>query len=152
MPKKKINRGGLIPYYLKDGEIYMMFMKPSNAKFGGDAFQIAKGKQEPGEDIQQTAIREAREELGLFPGNIAHFDSLGVWLGRTTVFIAEMKDPTMFGDPTTPEEVKDIKWMTLAEFMSQGRDLHKPIVRAAQRKIMKLRPNEPTENEDNNTG
>ena len=64
MPKKKINRGGLIPYIKKEDEIYMLFMKPSKAKFGGDVFQIAKGKQEEGEDIQTTALREANEELG----------------------------------------------------------------------------------------
>ena len=37
MPKKKINRGGLIPYVRKNDEIYMLFMKPSKAKFGGAA-------------------------------------------------------------------------------------------------------------------
>lgn len=146
MAKKKINRGGLIPYFMKDGEIYMLFMKPSRAKYGGDQFQIAKGKQEPNEDITQTAIREAKEELGLFPSNIVHLDSVGVWLGRMTVFIAEMKDPTMFGDPTTPDEVKEVKWMTLPEFMSVGRGLHKPIVKAAHRKMEKMIPNEPNNN------
>jgi len=138
MPKKKINRGGLIPYIKKDDEIYMLFMKPSKAKFGGDVFQIAKGKQEEGEDIGQTALREASEELGLFPGNIVHLDNLGVWLGRTTIFIAEIKDPEMFGDPTTPDEVKEVKWMTLAEFNKVGRGLHKPIVKAAHRKMEKM--------------
>ncbi len=146
MAKKKINRGGLIPYYAKDGEIYMMFMKPSRAKYGGDSFQIAKGRQEPNEDIAQTAIREASEELGLFPGNIKHFDNIGVWLGRTTVFIAEMNDAALFGDPTTPDEVKEVKWMTLPEFMSVGRGLHKPIVQAAHRKIEKMLPDEPDNN------
>lgn len=145
MPKKKkINRGGLIPYFQREGEIYMLFMKPSRAKFGGDVFQIAKGKQEEGEDIAQTAIREAKEELGLFPGNIVHLDNLGVWLGRTTVFIAQIKDPNMFGDPTTPEEVKEVRWMTLSEFTSQGRGLHKPVVKAAHRKITKILGNEQT--------
>jgi 8-oxo-dGTP pyrophosphatase MutT (NUDIX family) len=146
MAKKKINRGGLIPYFVKDGEIHMLFMKPSRPKYGGDSFQIAKGKQEPNEGITQTAIREAGEELGLFTGNIVHLDSLGVWLGRTTIFIAEIKDPTMFGDPTTPDEVKEVKWMTLPEFMSVGRGLHKAIVQAAHRKMEQMLPNEPDNN------
>lgn len=137
MAKKKVNRGGLIPYTVKDGEIYMMFMKPSRPKFGGDQFQIAKGKQEPNEDIAQTAIREAKEELGLFVGNIVNVDNLGVWLGRMTVFIAEIKDPAMFGDPTTPDEVGEVKWLSPEEFNNVGRGLHKPIVKAAARKIQK---------------
>ena len=144
MPKKKINRGGLIPYIKKNDEIYMLFMKPSAPKFGGDVFQIAKGKQEEGENIEQTALREANEELGLFPGNIVHLDNLGVWLGRTTMFIAEVKDETMFGDPHF--ETKETKWMTLQEFTSQGRGLHKPVVKAAHRKIMKLLGNEQNDN------
>lgn len=142
MAKKKINRGGLIPYHIKDGEIYMLFMKPSRTTYGGEFFQIAKGKQEPNEDITQTAIREAKEELGLFTGNILNLDNLGVWLGRTTIFIAEIKDPSMFGDPTTPDEVGEIKWMTPDEFNRVGRGLHKPIVKAAARKIGKYIHNE----------
>jgi 8-oxo-dGTP pyrophosphatase MutT (NUDIX family) len=138
MAKKKINRGGLIPYIVKEGQIYMLFMKPSSPKYGGDAFQIAKGKQEEGEDIKSTAIREAQEELGLFLGNVLGFDNLGVWLGRTTMFIAEIAEETMFGDPTTPEEIKETKWLTPEEFAKTGRGLHRPVVKAAVRKIEKL--------------
>lgn len=143
MAKKKVNRGGLIPYIIKDGQIRMLFMKPSRAKYGGDQFQIAKGKQEEGEDIGQTAIREAQEELGLFMANVIQSECIGVWLGRTTVFIAEVSDENMFGDPTTPDEVKEVKWLTLKEFMSTGRGLHKPVVQAAHRKIEKLISNKP---------
>lgn len=142
MPKRKINRGGLIPFIQKDDEVYMLFMKPSKAKFGGDVFQIAKGKQEEGEDIKTTAVREATEELGLFTGNVSHLENIGVWLGRTTMFIAQIEDEHMFGDPHF--ETKETKWMTLDEFNRQGRGLHKPVVKAAHRKIMKLLGNEQT--------
>jgi len=135
MDKGKIYRAGVIPYYIKDGEIRMMFMKPSDPKFGGKCFQIAKGKQENGESDKETAFREAGEELGLFKGNVVHKHDLGNFLGRTRVYLAEVKDPEMFGDPDN--ETGAVKWMTPDEFTNSGRDLHRPIVKAAKRWISK---------------
>ena len=136
MARKKIYRAGVIPYIQNGDDIEMMFMKPANKEFGGDSYQIAKGKQEKGEDIKQTALREAKEELGLFIGNVEDLHSIGEWLGRTTVFIARIKDKEMFGDPH--HETGSVAWLKLDEFMDQGRDLHKPIVKAAHRKILKV--------------
>lgn len=136
MPKKKINRAGLIPYLKEGDEILMLFMKPSKPKYGGDVFQIAKGKQEPEEKIKDTAIREAQEELGLFTGNVTEVTRIGEFLGRTTIFIAEVEDQDAFGDPHF--ETSETKWMTLEEFLKEGRDLHRPVVKAAHRKIKKL--------------
>lgn len=138
MNRKKVNRAGVIPYHRasEGGEIQMLFMKPSNEKYGGEKWQIAKGKQEDNESIRETALREANEELGLFNGNIERFDSIGEWLGRTTFFIACIKDKAMFGDPHF--ETSETKWMSLDEFMDVGRDIHKPVVKAAHRKIVKV--------------
>ena len=132
---KKIVRAGVIPYYMKDEEPVMLFMKPSKAKYGGDVFQIAKGKVEEGESIKEGGLREAKEELGLFEGNISDLYELGTFMGRTTVYIAKIKDPDMFGLPG--EETGDTKWMTKDEFLSEGRDLHKPVIKAAARLIEK---------------
>lgn len=137
MASKKITRGGVIPYYIDDGKIKMMFMKSSNAKYGGPLPQVAKGRIEEGEDIEEGAFREAREELGLFKGNVEQSHKLGEFLGRTHVFVAKIKDPDMFGDPSTPEEVAEVLWMTPEEFQEGGRDLHKPMVKAAVRYIEK---------------
>ena len=46
MDKEKVNRAGVIPFYLEEGEIKMLFMKPSDPKFGGKCFQIAKGNRD----------------------------------------------------------------------------------------------------------
>jgi hypothetical protein len=54
-------------------------------------------------------------------------------MGRTTVFIAEVKDVNMFGEPHF--ETKETVWLTPSEFNEQGRDLHKPVVKAAVRLI-----------------
>lgn len=135
MGKKKIERSGVLPYYIDDGQIKILFMRPSDAKYGGDVFQMAKGKHEEGETAKETALREGYEELGLYKGNINHLHELGVFLGRTTVFVAEIDDPEMFGDPHF--ETEETKWMTPDEFQAEGRDLHKPVVKAAVRYIEK---------------
>ena len=134
MTKKKVYRAGIIPYYIDDdGDIQMLFMLPSDSKFGGNCYQVAKGKREEGEDDEETAFREAKEELGLFKGNCKNTHKLGNFLGRTMIYVVEIKDPDMFGDPHF--ETKSTKWMSPEDFQSNGRDLHKPIVRAAVRYI-----------------
>mgnify|MGYP000562951389 CR=1 FL=1 len=136
MTKEIIYRAGVIPYYMDDGEIKMLFMKPSKEKFGGAEFQIAKGKQEDGESDEETAFREAGEELGLFSGNVTKRTDLGNFLGRTRVFLAKIEDPDKFGDPC--DETGEDNWMTPDEIKSDGRSIHKPVVKAAVRKIKKL--------------
>ena len=133
MDKRKIYRAGVIPFYEKDGEIRMMFMKPSDPKFGGKHFQISKGKKEEGESGKQAAFREANEELGLFPGNVVQEHDLGNFLGRTRIFLAEIEDPDMFGD--SDYETGAVKWMTPEQFNESGRSLHVPVVKAATRWI-----------------
>lgn len=130
---KKVERSGVIPYIIEDGQIKLMFMKPSDPKFGGDQFQIAKGKHEEGESAMEAGLREAGEELGLFTGNIEEATDLGKFLGRTTIVVAKIKDKTLFGDPCF--ETKEVKWMTPDEFYTDGRDLHKPVIKAAVRII-----------------
>jgi 8-oxo-dGTP pyrophosphatase MutT (NUDIX family) len=130
---KKVDRSGVIPYIVEDGQIKMLFMRPSDPKFGGDTFQIAKGKHEEGESALEAGLREAGEELGLFTGNIIEAHDLGTFLGRTTVHVAKIKDKDLFGDPC--DETEEVRWMTVDEFDAVGRDLHKPVVRAAIRLI-----------------
>lgn len=135
--KKKIYRAGIIPFIVEEDEIKMLFMKPSDPTYGGSSWQIGKGKVEDGESSKDAAMREAKEELGFFSGNVdGEIVELGTFLGRTTVFVAQIKDKGMFGEPHF--ETKETKWMTAEEFQQSGRDLHKPVVKAAIRKIEKL--------------
>ena len=136
MSKKKIYRAGVIPFYVDEGTLKMLFMKPSEPKYGGDSFQIAKGKHEEGESSLETGLREAGEELGLFSGNVKNISEVGEFMGRTTVYVAEITDPDQFGDPC--DETGEVKWMTPAEFQKEGRDLHKPVVKAAVRCIKSI--------------
>lgn len=74
--------------------------------------------------------------MGLFSGNILSIHHIGTFLGRTEFFICKIEDPDMFGDPHF--ETKETCWMTPEEFQQEGRDLHKPIVKAMVRKIKKV--------------
>lgn len=136
---KKTNRAGLVPYVIEDGEIWMLFMKPNEeiAQWSGDYFQIAKGKVEDDETFEQCAIREAQEELGLFRGNIVAVEEVGIFMGRTTMFIAKMRDKDMFGLPAD-DETSDTMWMTEEMFLQQGRPLHHHVVGACVRAIRRL--------------
>ena len=131
-----VYRSGAIPYFNDRGTIKMMFMRPSDTEFGGSEFQLAKGKVEDGEDFQVAGLREAREELGLLRGNIAHVEPLGTFLGRTTVYAVEVYDMEMFGEPGV--ETSEVGWLSMEEFELVGRPLHKPLVRAAYQRILCL--------------
>ncbi len=137
MSNEKTYRAGVIPYHIIDDEIKMLFMKPSQKDFGGKKFQIAKGKREVGEDNEEAGFREAREELGLFAGNVTERVDLGNFLGRTRIYLAKIKDPELFGDPC--DETGAVKWMSPEEFAEDGRGIHKPIIKAAVRKIQDTR-------------
>jgi len=133
--KPKIYRAGTIPYYVDNDNIIMMFMIPSNSKYGGDCPQIAKGKQEDDEDLSETAIREAEEELGLKRNNIANIFKVGTFLGRTEVYAAKIITPMDFGIPNY--ETKSTQWLTIEQFLDNGRDLHKQVVQEAYEIIIK---------------
>lgn len=133
--KDKHRRAAIIPYYYDDSRdaLLMLFMKPSNPKFGGAEFQLAKGRVDPGENEKEAAIREGGEELGLFRGNILKILDLGTFLGYTRVYLAKIKDPNLFGDPHF--ETGETKWMTPPEFIASGRTIHRLVVKAAVRRL-----------------
>ena len=114
----------------------MMFMVPSDPTFSGNDPQMAKGRIDDGEDAQDASVREAAEELGLRASNIESIHRLGVYLGRTTVFIAKVKDKNDFG--TTDEETLETMWLSIEQFNYVGRDLHRGVVLDAHRMICEI--------------
>ncbi len=136
MKKKQTWRAGIIPYrYTDDGKIRMLFMQPSNPRYGGDKFQIAKGKIEPGESPEEAAKREVMEELGLTPNQFKDMHYLGLYMGRTHLYTAEVIED--FLQTECCDETGATKWMTVDEFASHGRNLHVSIVCDAVKSLNK---------------
>ena len=131
--KSAVFRAGVIPYLIEGGKIKMLFMKPSDPRYGGDTFQIAKGKIDENEDDKTAALREGKEELGLFSGNIIETIPLGNFLGRMSVYVVKVLDKDLFGDPHF--ETKETRWMSEGEFLREGRELHRHVIKAAIRAI-----------------
>lgn len=128
-------KAGAIPYIIVDGEIKMLFMIPSDARYGGPRPQIAKGGLEEGEDHFESAIREAEEELGLKRINIIQETIMS-----RSFHVTGLKNPynmyvTCFRvsshhDFDAPHfETKATVWLTLDEFTRKGRAIHLDIVR-----------------------
>ena len=135
MAKKKIPRAGFIPYYIEDDTVHVMLMKPSDTKYGGDRFQLAKGKVDDGEKSEEAATREAHEELGLKASNLKSKTYLGRFLGYTDVYYGEIIDKDDFDETTY--ETAETKWMPIEEFLKVGRSIHIPIFRAFHRDLIR---------------
>jgi len=120
-------RAGVIPYIMESGTIKMLFMQCTVNPDSG--WQIAKGGIEKNETVRDGALREAAEELGLFEPNCTGIKSLGSF-GGITLFIAEVMDIEMFGDPD-PVETVATAWLTMEEFTESGRSSQKHIVKQA---------------------
>jgi 8-oxo-dGTP pyrophosphatase MutT (NUDIX family) len=123
---KKEYRAGIVPYYIDGDVVRMLFMKPSEEMYGGKYFQIAKGKRDGEETDSAAALREGFEELGLLEENIEKLDDMGVYLGRTRIFIAKIKNKDNFVEFCF--ETKETKWLTCEQFKKEGRVLHFQIV------------------------
>lgn len=134
----KVYRAGMICYYIDGGNrIKMLFMQPSDTTYGGNKFQLAKGRVDTGESHRDAAIREAKEEVGLFEGNMVEEPHhVGRFLGRTDVYVVKVFDDDMFGEPA--DETAETRWMTIEEFMVDGRPLHRPVVQECYDFILKL--------------
>lgn len=92
--------------FLRDGEKILLAMKKKG--FGKGRYNGVGGKQEEGEPIEKTAIREAREEIGVRPKNIDRVAILDFyflhnkdWNQQVHVFFVE----EWHGEPSESEEM-----------------------------------------------
>jgi 8-oxo-dGTP pyrophosphatase MutT (NUDIX family) len=58
-------KAGGIPFYKKDGEVFVCLVIPTDPAYGGTQPNIPKGNPDPGDDPKKTAIREVGEETGI---------------------------------------------------------------------------------------
>lgn len=135
---EKIYRAGMVPYVMQDGEPLFCLQLVSDPLRGGPDPQISKGKIEEGEDEAYAAIREAQEELGLKEENmmLETLTCLGVRLGRTTFFHVQVLDKENFGPFCN--ETRAVEWLSLEEFETRGRELHRDIIREMYKDIIEF--------------
>jgi hypothetical protein len=132
-----INRAGLIPFYIDEhDEIKMLFMVPTDNEWVESTPQISKGRIEPNELLLKAAIREAKEELGLKQMNLVRIEPIGQY-STIMFYVGLVNNPTDLDD-FDPVETKEVKWLTLEEYASEGRRLHLPVVSAAVEQIKEM--------------
>jgi 8-oxo-dGTP pyrophosphatase MutT (NUDIX family) len=62
----KVKAAVLIPLYLQDGDLTAVFTKrPADMRRHAGEISFPGGRQDPGEELRDTALREAEEEIGL---------------------------------------------------------------------------------------
>jgi 8-oxo-dGTP pyrophosphatase MutT (NUDIX family) len=127
MVDKKL-KAGIVPFYFVGNDPHMMFMKPSDARYGGTKFQIAKGHIDRGENPLEAALRECNEELGLVESNIVWLEKCGEFFGNHHIYVALLRSdcPSKF-EPFT-DETSDVAWMNESVFVDSGRKKHRPVV------------------------
>ena len=61
----------LVPLFTRDGELHAVFTRRRDdlRRHAGE-ISFPGGRQDPGEDLRQTALREAHEEIGLDPAGV----------------------------------------------------------------------------------
>lgn len=129
-------RGAIIPYCIMNEKVFIALMKPSDPKYGGTDFQIAKGTQEEGEDIKQTAIREGEQELGL----VIPKDIQLLWDNKNmgmTYFYVKVQHQTLHPLPNEDGimETAEAKWFNIEEVQSIIRSWQKPVIGMLRRRL-----------------
>jgi len=139
-----VEKAGIIPYRHDGNELRMMFMISSDPKYGGPLPQISKGHVElTDESSMDAAIREGQEELGLKLENTRYerhsvFNIMkGTIKGEKestfALYAVEVNDEFNFDQPHF--ETSATVWMTASQFMANGREEHKELVKMAFAKI-----------------
>jgi 8-oxo-dGTP pyrophosphatase MutT (NUDIX family) len=61
----------LVPLYLRDGDLHLVLTRrPDTMRRHAGEVAFPGGRQDPGEDLRETALREAFEEVGLPGGDV----------------------------------------------------------------------------------
>lgn len=123
-------RGGVVPYFYDNNELYVHLMIPSNKDFGGIYPQIAKGVINKGEDIKSGSIREAEEELGFkkdnVDGNIELLKDYNMKGMKLHIYIAKVIDPDNFNRPHY--ETGWSSWLQIDDAIEKCANYQKPIL------------------------
>jgi 8-oxo-dGTP pyrophosphatase MutT (NUDIX family) len=128
-----IEKSGIIPVKIVDGEIHALTMIPSSAEYGGIHPQMAKGLIDDGETQLQAALREGQEEIGLIFENVKRHYALGTaHFGDTSicVFVCTLKDNAKWSEPHY--ETGSVLWINLDQHLHRI----KPVQRQIFQKVL----------------
>jgi len=126
-------RGGLLPYYIKDDKVFFCLMIPSDPKFGGKEPQISKGGVDPGEKPIQTAVREAKEELGYIHKGSYKLEKIHEQ-NNITWYCVKVDNTKL---KSHDFETKKVLWLNAKKAYSVIRGWQKPILAKAYSKAKK---------------
>lgn len=113
--------GVLVPFYLRDGELrLLMFRRTDRVPTHKNQVAFPGGSREAGDrDLLDTALREAREEVGIDPARVRPLGALRPFPTRVNEFFVSpfagfLRDPDPVFVPQ-PFEVEQILELPLAE-------------------------------------
>jgi 8-oxo-dGTP pyrophosphatase MutT (NUDIX family) len=122
-------KAGIIPFHIDNkGVLSVLLTKPSDPDYGGSNYQIAKGGIDEGETLEQTALREGIEELGLREYNTIGmlymgFDNIQDY--ELHVYLTRVKNRQDFNKPHY--ETDSTKWFTRNE-LGNVREEQRPLI------------------------
>lgn len=115
MPKTEISAGGIV-YWREAGELRIQLIRD---RYGRISY--AKGKREPGETVEQTALREIKEETGV-NGRIKELIDIIAYTYRHPAYGAVNKEVHYYlveyqSGELKPqlEEIRSVDWYSPAE-------------------------------------
>lgn len=119
---KEISAGGVV-YRHHDGQLQIQLIRDRYGKI-----TLPKGKMEPGETIEQTALREIEEETGI-TGRIVepieiikyqyHLQQQGKVDKEVHYYLVEAVSGTL---KPQIEEINEVEWMTPSEALAKQKD------------------------------
>jgi len=127
-----ISAGGVV--FRKNGEIALVKQR---ARRGGKRWTFPKGKVDPGETIQQAALREVWEESGLKTRIVTH---LGAWETSRSVIHYFVMDLVRAGGRFDEDETFEVRFVEVArarKLLSSKRD--RSVLRRALDEVLRLR-------------
>ncbi len=98
--------------------------------FRRGAWDLPKGKLDPGETIEQCALREVNEETGVTGLTITRFlaqshhdydDEWGMWSKTTHWYLMSIDGDGGELTPQTEEDIEQLEWVTVEEALARVR-------------------------------
>ncbi|MDZ7716003.1 MAG: NUDIX domain-containing protein [Balneolaceae bacterium] len=118
---EKIIAAGGVLFKVKKGDIYVLLI------YRRGVWDLPKGKLEKGEDIEECAIREVKEEVGCSTpksfGKLTttyhEYEESGVDYGKTTHWYAMKTATENDFTPEVEEDIQKVAWVSLEKAVSK---------------------------------